>query len=616
MDTAAWPLCLYLAYLLKKRGNLNVFDQALSVFPLLFWFRHLSHTLYGNSGPAPFLISLVLSGFIGFVAFWRLDLIKSAVVADKAKEDELGPYPIFLDKDKNHAITTTWLTEHVQVIGKSGSGKTASYFLNAVNQSIHQGRGSFYFDSKSSELSKIAFYCKDAGRNKDLKVLDLRGVDRSNTYNPFYKFTKNADGEVVPDSDAVSNIVGGSLFFDHQGEPFYRDMGKEILRNLTGLFHKEFPVITYMDYYTALNTEISTFKSIEALCEKYQGSNEANYFQNQWLTLSIQERTRLLSGLIARLSRFVTTKWAPLVNTRNPQITIANVFDKNQIFYFGAASLINPDDYKPLLVAMFYDIMNETGKRYEFKDKVIPFDLYLDEFYNVAYEGFINLLNKCREAKVPIHLGHQSLGDLTSISKSFATQVADSTNSKIIFRINSPGTADEFAMLIGTKMADPKYVRSLKTNVGPLGMRQEAGVTEKEEEEFILHPNIFKRLDKGQAIVYLAYDKGVTQDIIKFDKAPEPPSSFDLSDVVPLKENHRNHSEASLPFEYVPEYKTPRMEIHEVEAQTPIQEGKKELKMDELKKLERDMKLKGFSGTKKVYTKKESNEKGSKTQAS
>lgn len=587
LDSLAGVLCPYLAYTLRKRGSLSTLDQGLSLVPPLFLFRHLFFISYGeNSGAGPYLFYVLLSALGGFIGYKWLERLKPKDQALKPKNEEVGDYPIYLDEEKKHCITTRWSFEHIQVIGKSGSGKSASYFLNAKYQSIHQGKGSFNFDAKSEELPHIAYYADHAGRLSSLKVLDLRSPERSADYNPFYKFRKEPDGTTVPDSEAVSNIICGSMFFHTEGEPYYRDLGKNFLKNFTNLFHREFSVITYADYYTAIVEEITTFKSIEALCNKYPGTPEAHFFRNQWLIKSLTEREKTLSGLVNRLSRFVTTRWAPLVNSKTPKIVMADVVEKRQIFHFGAAALNNSEDYKPLLIAILYDIQSEVQKRYN-NETVTPFDVFLDEFYNVIYDDFINFINKCRSARIPVHLGHQSMGDLKRISEHFADEIGSSTNSKIIFRVNTATTADEFSKLIGTKMADPKYVRSLKTNAGAFGGRQEAGVTEKIEEEFIITPNRIKRLNKGEAAVYLAYDQGVTQDIIQFPLAPKPPSDFNLSTVVPQNDNYKRPVEKSLPFA-----EKPFGTVTGGGDEKPIQKFTDDKAIEALKAEEREMKLK------------------------
>jgi type IV secretory pathway TraG/TraD family ATPase VirD4 len=123
----------------------------------------------------------------------------------------------------------------------------------------------------------------------------------------------------------------------------------------------------------------------------------------------------------------------------------------------------------------------------------------LDEFASIASSGFIELLNKARSANVSLTLAHQSLGDLVNISESFRDQVLDNTNCKVLFRVDSPDTADYLARLIGTRTSQKKTNQTQGSSI--LGDSNTGKGTVRDTEEFIVSPNDIKRLERGQAIV-------------------------------------------------------------------------------------------------------------------
>ena len=167
----------------------------------------------------------------------------------KSRKEELGSYPIILNQAENQYITTAndrTYPDH----RKKRIRKNRQLFLERPNQVINYGLGAFIIDPKSEEIDKLVYYACEAGRIGNFYSLDLLNPNRSVRCNPLCKFTVDEEGNKVPDSDEVANIAYSALYFgDTGGEPFYRDLGKAFIKNFTRLFHKEFPVITFADYY-------------------------------------------------------------------------------------------------------------------------------------------------------------------------------------------------------------------------------------------------------------------------------------------------------------------------------------------------------------------------------
>ncbi len=547
LDVAVVSIALLLGWRLAQEQSLNLWERAAIVSPIVYYANHLSST-FGNS----FLISAI-SIFLTLLAaggvFIALGKIPTKKFNGKPSNSEEGLYPIYLDD--HHVITTSQVSEHVQVVGKSGSGKSASYFLNAKWQSIHQGKGSFNFDAKSEELDKLAYYVQNAGREKDFIPFDLRFPDRSFRINPLAWFKTDPSGKVVPDSDIAANIAKVSVYLGNDSkDDYYPNQGKEFLGNFTRLFLREYPIITYNDYYQLVAVEIESLDSLRALCEKHPDTSEAQYFKGNLLAMEAKERRKILSGLLSLLSPFVTGTWAPLMNTTEPDILLSDIIQKNKIFHLGAASLLYPAEYKKISVAFLMGLMGEAGRRSDDANR-IPFDLFLDEFASIAYPGFVDIVEKIRSKGIGCHLGHQSLGDLEAAGgEPFKKAIIDNTTTKIIFRVSSVETADYMAKMLGTKEAELYYVRSFKTNSGLLGVHQEAGQTEKGvgERDFIVSPDEMKNFGKGEAAVALTYKKGIERFKMQFAPAPLPPTNFDFSEVVPLFNHHLDPLGKTLPI--------------------------------------------------------------------
>lgn len=131
-----------------------------------------------------------------------------------------------------------------------------------------------------------------------------------------------------------------------------------------------------------------------------------------------------------------------------------------------------------------------------------PVYVYADEFYNFAYEGFIDGLNKLRDAHVSFLLAHQTFADLERVSKEFARGVWENARNKILLYQNDPLLAELVARSIGTK----KDVEATNQRSVDMFMNSVAthNASTKEVDAYCFHPNRLKSLKLGQA--YLVQD--------------------------------------------------------------------------------------------------------------
>jgi type IV secretory pathway TraG/TraD family ATPase VirD4 len=124
----------------------------------------------------------------------------------------------------------------------------------------------------------------------------------------------------------------------------------------------------------------------------------------------------------------------------------------------------------------------------------------IDEFGSFATENFIELLNKARSAGMGITIIHQSLGDIEGVDKNFARQIYENTNIKIALRVDDPQTIDQFCKMSGTHQ-ERKY--TYHTIFGIIGNRESGNASMREVDAFNVNPNIFRRLNIGEAVVMI-----------------------------------------------------------------------------------------------------------------
>ena len=467
-----------------------------------------------------------ISALIGFCIYFILfAMAKVPEQSAESPKDQKGKYPLFLDAEDRYFIPSELLKYHTEVIGASGMGKT-NIFNHMIEQGIKNGIGMFVFDAKSNYNKHIPYFASKYGRLNDLKYFDLADVRRSQTYNPDFKDRP----------DEVFNGLMKSLFYGPVKEEYYRDQASDILSNLTTLLYKEFNHVTRMDYQNLISNEIRSFKTIEYLAKKHENTVSGRYFLEKWMHMSEKDRELNLSGLTSKLSRFTSREWSPLINTLNPDIKMRDVVEKQQIFLFGTSSLVNQEDSKPVIISALVDLASVIGRRLIEKPEK-PFFVFLDEFYTAAYPGLNDLISLGREANVCFFLAHHSLGQLGAVSQEFKDDILTNTNHKIVMNITEKDTVDFFASIFGTKVTK-KDVYSYDTRSA-----QARGRTEKQDEEFIIHPNYLRLMKRGEAVCRIVYVTGPKIFKMKLKEVKSPPSSFDYVSCVPTRNNHLRPNE-------------------------------------------------------------------------
>ncbi len=134
------------------------------------------------------------------------------------------------------------------------------------------------------------------------------------------------------------------------------------------------------------------------------------------------------------------------------------------------------------------------------------------------YPGFIGLLNKARSACLAIHLSHQSLGDIESVSREFATSLHTNTNVKCILGVNDPETADFFAKHFGTRKSEKKTERAeAKPYWGDFERTGHMSV--RDVEEYKIDPNNLRNYSRGMGAISMIVEGQVIAEEIQFARA-------------------------------------------------------------------------------------------------
>jgi len=494
------------------KQNQNKNDQDLTVFIFIFavamilWvYKRIPVVLasiVAHKYISGFVFSVVINASL-FLIKKRIAINFEKISAEKILETRTDDsfYVGRSETGKKVYLPESARTKHTQVVGTTSAGKTESVILPWAIRDIEQGRGFIIVDGKSdrSLLDKLYSYCAKHKRTKDFRLFSLVNIEESHTYNPL------ACGE----PEEVAERVFASFTMENE---YYRAVQFEIFKQALMIFNKAKVVPTFIK----LSQAISSPEVLLTLAQK--GKDDLLI---TWATRfralakdTLDERT---SGLLNQLGYFTSGKTAVLFNSDHPTVDIQKAMAEGLIIYFQLPVMKTPTLGAATGKMLLQNIQSAISDRHNEKDKEVPlFSIMLDDFTEYLTPSFVTLLNKSRSANVGVVFAHQALGDLSGLGEAIKNTILTNSNIKVFMRTNESESAEYYAKTYGTKTGTKTTERQTK---GTFGSEKTGDGSVRDVEEFIYHPNIFKReLGIGEAVMIVPLNKGAQAVRLQFEK--------------------------------------------------------------------------------------------------
>src|SRR5581483_2233272 len=130
--------------------------------------------------------------------------------------------------------------------------------------------------------------------------------------------------------------------------------------------------------------------------------------------------------------------------------------------------------------------------------------VFLDEFSALDATHLLGLLARGRAAGCSVTLATQELADLDVAGPGFRDQVIGNCSLKVAFRQDCPASAELWAEIVGTEASWVETIQTAHRSAGllapPTGHATGA-ISLRSAEQFIRHPNLYKRLPQGRCVV-------------------------------------------------------------------------------------------------------------------
>jgi len=450
-----------------------------------------------------------------------------------AKDDRLGGYSILhgvgAQEERDVVIPHPELKGHTLIVGTTQVGKTRLFEIE-ITQAIHEKDMVLIIDPKGDEalLNRVVEEARSAGRGEDFVFFALPYPAASATYNPLQNFMSESD---VP--DRIAPLIGG----DARNKPF-RDFAWEVVATVTcallacgirptlSQIHK-YSLVKMSELVKMLLTKILTEKGkqneiqageeqsleeeVDHLIDVYRENGIESEAADNLIALYLHPKdhfSKMITSLKPIMSKLTLGEKGRLLSTLPADIDWERAVSKGKIVYMFLGSLLGEETANAVAQMALQDFTAFIGARYHYLTDRRPVSVFVDEFYNVVSQEFINVINKGGGAEVRVTVALQSIADLEAKlgSEAKARQVLGNTNSWVFLRATDLETAKVFTDKVNRKTVVKVITEgsSMSPEVKSPGPLFKSGYNRTiiERETDLIQPQWLTALPKGQGFVY------------------------------------------------------------------------------------------------------------------
>lgn len=416
-------------------------------------------------------------------------------------------FSIELGREKQFPFRREWITgaqlnHHVHIVGASGFGKTV-LISHIIRELIQSGRGVLFIDQKGDRetIEQFTKYVHESNRLADLKVFSLSPHDQSATYNLL------ANGSATQLRDRIMMSLNWS-------EEYYKNQAASfLLRLLTGLCWLRDNRTCALDIKTVHSCSLN-IKTLESYVTEIpvDAGTPRLLIEEARLFLKSADNFQSLQGLRSQLESLTYSDFGDRIVESPDSLNLFERVQSGKIAFvfldtrrFGETAKSVGRFFIQDLKAISARIDSEV----EGNDRK-PFTVIIDEFADLAQEDFIGFLDRARSSRIGIVLAHQEISDLDRISPQFCGRLMGNTSTLFAFLQKRPESAELICGIAGTrrtKVVTHQFESKLFVRL-PTGMQ-----SEKEVDEFIIHPNTVKSLGVGECVYIRKYPKAATRQL-------------------------------------------------------------------------------------------------------
>ena len=351
---------------------------------------------------------------------------------------------------------------HTAIVGASGSGKTVLLDVLMYDDML-SGKPVVFIDPKSDNGSLHNFInlCRITGRDYQIFSEHYSGYGAT-SLNPV------KDGSVTNIADRIHHSFTWS-------EEHYELLCYNALKDAISLLQVRAEKIT-----------------LEAIHNKLLVISDKNDKEN------VIHARKDIGGIITRIHNVISSDFGHRLKGKRA-LSFNELRGSNKCVYIGLSVLGYAEIARSLGKIFLGDLAYSVYDTYKSisvagaKD-LRPVGIYIDELSAVITDEFIEILNKCRGAKMEITFAFQSPSDISKLDPNLCVQILENASNWFIFKQRMEEGANLFAEAIGT-IATKKQTKRVQD-----GEEVEQG-SQRDVEELIAHHNVIKNLRVGQCVL-------------------------------------------------------------------------------------------------------------------
>lgn len=212
---------------------------------------------------------------------------------------------------------------------------------------------------------------------------------------------------------------------------------------------------------------------------------------------TLRDSIKGLASQFGVLLNSVAGPWVKTDPTGKNNINLFRAAHEGEIVIFSLDSSNYPDQ-AALIANLIIQDLKTVSSELRGAQASKPFQVIIDEFSAIGSDNIVGLINKSRDANMPVTLTTQALGDLRQNSETLQDQILGIVNSFIIQRANKFADAEELAGLSG-KVIRKRFSESVTYKTGFFSKGSAVGQGNIEDvEEYGIMPQKIQALKTGE----------------------------------------------------------------------------------------------------------------------
>ena len=399
---------------------------------------------------------------------------------------------------------------HTLVVGASGSGKTTT-LMGQARDIIRRNHALVFVDLKGgTDVPKILEeYARRYNRPfRHWLMQPPRDEYKGPATNGPAFYDPIARGEATRRKDL---IIGGKSY--EGNADYYKTIAEDYLQ-------KAFEILIGNP-----NNKVSALEDITALLDPKHLEERAHplvhdpYYRNLVEAINNmvdegmgRDEKSVITSLrkqFSTLALSIAGSWLRKDPSGQNDINLKDVADKGEIVIFSLDTSNYPELSSTLGNLIIQDLKTVSSELRQ-DPSLNPMHVFIDEFSSIESDNIYSLVNKSRDAGIPVTLSTQALGDLRKVGEAFLDQLLGIINAFLIHRTNTEDDAKVYAGLTGI-VTRKKFRQQVEHTTSFFGIGKSAGkgagMLEDVEETAVTITEI-QQLKTGE-MIYVAKGQGI-----------------------------------------------------------------------------------------------------------